>query len=704
MKQTKRTKKSTEISIKSKNKDSIIEAISKKTVFKWLIIIAIFTVVAYFPAFKNEITNWDDDNYVVENPNIKELSKENIKNIFSEYYMGNYHPLSMLSLNIDYQIGGLDKDGEFVAWIYHFTNILLHLLNTLLILWLVYSLFGRFDIAIAASLLFGVNTLHVESVAWISERKDVLYAFFYIASLISYIYYIKNKQLKYYFISILLFILSLLSKGQAVSLAITLFAVDYLFDRKLLDKKVIFEKIPFLILAVVFGIVAIYAQKAGNALHDSNSYEFYKRIGIAAYSFSFYIIKLILPVNLAAIYPYPDIINKTIPAYYWLYVIPSSLVVYVFFYFIKKSKIISFSIAFFVINIFLLLQLIPVGSAIMADRYSYIPSIGFFILTGWFFVKLKEKFSDKKYLAYTILFIYTIGLTALSFQRCKIWENSLVLWNDTIKKSPKAVVAWNNRGSTKDKEKNHKEAIEDFTRAIILKPDYYHAFYNRGTSRKDYAKELSDSNLVKLAIKDFDKAIEIESTFVEAYHNRGLAKETYSELAADTTLAKQRLYEALLDYDKTIELDPLYENAFVNRGVINGKLNRTKEAIDDFNKAIEYDSKNASAYSNRGLAKDNAKMHNEAILDYNKAIEIDAEFVTAYLNRGISYRNLKNYTESINNFTKAIEINPKLSAAYYFRALDKLEINKKNEACADFQIAKNLGHKYAQFQIDKFCK
>ena len=685
-------------------KEEVIKPVSKKLILLLVIFISIITTIVYYPSLKNEITNWDDDQYVTENPYIKSFSKENLKNIFLGFYMGNYHPLSMLSLNIDYKIAGLDKNDEFIAWIYHFTNVLLHVLNTLLVFWLVYLLFSKIEIAFVASLLFGVNTMHVESVAWISERKDVLYAFFFIASLISYIYYVKNNKIKYYVFAFILFILSLLSKGQAVSLAVTLIAIDYLFKRKLIKIDVIAEKIPFFIFAVGFGIIAIYAQKAGDALHDSNSYEFYKRIGMAGYAFTTYIVKLILPINLSAIYPYPDIILKTIPQYFYLYLIPSLSVVYLFFRFIKKSKIISFSISFFIINIVLLLQLIPVGSAMMADRYSYIPSIGFFILLSWGFYKIQEKLKKNRSIAYFVLFVYTAILSTLTYQRCQIWENSLTLWNDTIKKSHRAVVAWNNRGSTKDKAGNHKDAIEDFTQAIVYKPDYKHAFYNRGTARKDYAKEISDSNLVKLALNDFNNALKYDSLFVEAYHNRGLAKEVLSGYAKDSLSITNLLNSALSDYNKTIKIKPSYENAYVNRGVIKGKLGRSNEAIKDFKKALEFNHNNASAYSNIGLANAKMQKYNIAIINYNKAIEIDNEFTTAYLNRGIAYSSLKKFSESIESFNKAIKLNNKLSDAYYYRAIDKLRLNRKEEACKDFEIAHILGHKYAKFQIDRFCK
>lgn len=680
------------------------KSLSKK---QWLlasVIIVVFTAVAYIPAFKAELTNWDDKSYILENPTLKSISAENIKRIFSEYYMGNYHPLTMLSLSIDYKIGGENEEGEINAWIYHFNNILLHILNSILVFYLIFLLIKRFEIAFVAGLMFAVNTLHVESVAWASERKDVLYALFFIASLISYIYYINKKELKFYILSLLLFILSLLSKGQAVSLAVSLIAIDFLFQRKLLNKKVIFEKIPYFILALLFGIIAIYAQKEGNALHSEESYAFYKRIAFAGYSFTQYLIKLFVPVKLSAIYPYPDIIHQTVPAYYWLFLIPSLLIVYLFFYFLKRNKIYAFAIAFFVINIVLLLQLIPVGSAIMADRYSYIPSIGFFIFLSYFLVKLIDKYYAQAKLLKLFIALYIIFLSILTFNRCKVWQNSMTLWDDTIEKSPTAVVALNNRGSTKDRNKDHKGAIEDFTKAIIYKPDYKHAFYNRATARKELAKESGDTSLFRQAINDFDKALKFDSTFVEAYHSRAIAKENYADYISTTEQKKQLLINALKDYDKALKLNPEYEEALVNRGVAKGKLGMLNEAIADFNKALQLNPKNASIYSNRGLAKDHAGNFEGAISDYNKAIEIKADFTTAYLNRALVYRKIGKLQEAIKDFNKIIELDNQNAAAYYFRGIDLIKLNNKQKGCEDLQIAQKLNYIYAKSAIEQYCK
>jgi protein O-mannosyl-transferase len=692
--------------IKQEVKKNIVQTETKPAkgqMFLWIAIIAFVTFLSYSSALKNDIINWDDDQYIVKNPWLQDLSKENTKQIFSEFYMGNYHPLAMLSLSLDFQIGGLDKKGEIKPGIFHFTNLLLHIFNTLLVFWLVFLLFSRKEIAIISSLLFGLSTLHVESVAWISERKDVIYALFFIASLIAYVYYVKRRKIKYYIYALILFIFSLFSKGQAVSLAITLFAIDYLFNRKLLDKKLLLEKLPFLVLALIFGIIAIKAQKAGNALQEVDSYEFYKRIGFAGYAFTQYIFKLFIPEGLSAINAYPDIINKSIPAYYWLFLIPAIFSVLAFFYYLKRSKIVAFCIAFFIINIFLLLQLIPVGSAIWADRYSYIPSIGYYSLIAWLIYQLIAKINTNRALVYGLTGVYLIAIAYTSYERCKIWGDSMDLWNDTIKNSPEAVVAWNNRGSIKDKEKDHQGAIEDFTQAIIRKPDYKHAFYNRGTAKKNLADLKKDSMLVKSAIEDFNMAIKIDSVFVEAFRNRAQAEESLADYAKSEIQKTTLLNEALRDLDKTISINPNTESALVSRGVVKGKLNRFDQAIEDFNQAIALAPDSASAWSNRGLAKDFKMDFKGAIADYTKAIQLNPLFEKAFYNRGISYRKLNDINASIKDFTEAIRLSPNMTEAYYYRGLNYVLIKNMDFACKDFDNAARQGNIAAKQQLAIYC-
>ncbi|MCD4746648.1 MAG: hypothetical protein K8R58_10145, partial [Bacteroidales bacterium] len=392
----------------------------KKNNLLWLLGILVLTFIAYFPVFQNNfLSTWDDNRYVLENPLIKSLSFQNIINIFTQYYDGHYHPLTQLSLAIDYQIAGLEP------WIFHFTNFLLHLINTALVFYFIYILFKKPVIAIITALLFGINPMQVESVAWITERKNLLFAIFFFGSLISYVKYIKLEKRKYYYISLLLFLLSVLSKVMAISLSVTIIAIDFALNRKLLSKKVIIEKIPFFLLAIIFGIFAIFAQKStwGEEL-SQNYYTFFERLLFASYAFIHYILKLIIPVNLSGYYPYPDISNNSIPFQYWLYPIPVISIILAFIYSLKRSRILSFAMLFYIINIFLLLKLfeVPAGDYIMADRYSYIASVGVFILIGIGFNYIINNKQQLKKILQIILIVYVLFLCLQTFNRTIIWR------------------------------------------------------------------------------------------------------------------------------------------------------------------------------------------------------------------------------------------------------------------------------------------
>ncbi len=697
---------------------NIEEKIARKNIFSWSAVILIITLAAYSLAFTGELTSWDDDEYVIKNPNLKELSTETVKNLFSEYYMGNYHPLAMLSLTIDYQFGGeytkrdekkhkgKVKAGDIKPFMFHFTNIILHLLITLLVLWFVYLLFKNFKVAVISTLLFGVSTLHVESVAWVAERKDVLYSLFFVASLISYLKYTENKDIKFYAFSLLLFILSLLSKGQAVSLAVTLIAIDIFRKRKLTDIKVILEKIPFLALAVIFGIIAVSAQKAGNAIVSEDDYNVVQRLGFAGYAFTNYLFQLTVPINLSAIYPYPDIINKTMPSYYYLYLIPAVIFGALYIYSFKKYPAFAFLMAFFIINIILLLQFIPVGSALHADRYAYISSIGFYTIFGLAASLIIENKKAQANVIYGVIGVYTIYMAVMTFQRTKVWQSSETLWTDTCEKSPKAVVAWNNLGSLLDKKaakavdakelqksiKIREEAIKDFTKAVKGKPDYVHAYYNRGSSKQEIAKITNDLKLAESAIEDFTISLKYDPLFSEGYHNRGVGLERLGKLDL-----------AIKDFNQAIEIDKSNLSYFVNRGVAFGKSGKANEALSDFDYVIDRDPENYSAYSNRGLARNMLKQYDKAIKDISMAIEIKPDFTEAYINRAISEQAVRKYTESINDLNKALEIAPRNASAFYLRGVNYININQQDKACPDFSNAVKLGDKRALRYIQKYC-
>src|SRR6187549_2618519 len=247
---------------------------SNQWIYYSLGVILLLSFVIYLPVFNNKFLAWDDNLYIKDNPLIYSI---NLKDIFSQYVMGNYHPLTILTFAIEYQFFGLNETG------YHVINLLLHLLNVVLVFYVINLLVNNPTVALVAALLFGIHPLHVESVAWAAELKDLLYTFFFLASYIFYLKYLTSPQKKLYVLSLLLFFLSLLSKAMAASLPAVLILTDYFKGRKI-NTKTLLEKLPFILLSIGFGIVAVWAQKSSGATEVIN-FDLLQRIVFACYGF-----------------------------------------------------------------------------------------------------------------------------------------------------------------------------------------------------------------------------------------------------------------------------------------------------------------------------------------------------------------------------------------------------------------------------------
>jgi tetratricopeptide (TPR) repeat protein len=677
------------------------------------------TFFVYFPVFQNGfLKTWDDNRYIINNPIIQNLGFSNIVQMFSMYYDGHYHPLTLLSLAIDYQVDGLDPV------VFHTTNLLLHIGNTLLVFWFVFLLFDRknLSMAVISALLFGISTMAVESVVWASERKNLLYAFFFFASLVAYLKYLKTENTKYFLFSIFLFLMSLLSKAMALPLVATLIAIDYFYGRKLLSKKTILEKLPFLLLALAFGLVAIFAQKEtwGEDL-SQEQYSFFQRFLFAGAAFVQYIFKLIVPYKLSGFYPYPDDISGM-----FLWEALASIVftiglLWLFFRSIKRDKVIVFGLLYFMVNIFLLLKLFefPAGDYIMADRYSYVASVGVFILMAYLFQNLLDKKTLLKKLAQIILIAYFVFLGFRTFQRTSVFQDDLHFYSDIIEKYPTVEVAYTNRGVIRQDKMNLRGALSDFNHAIKLNPKAYKNYANRAAvytklneykkAKADYEKShsLKPGNLMVLsnlgytklqtgdfngAIKDFNTVLDKQSRNTEVLNNRGTAKFSLGNFNA-----------AIQDYTLAIGYDSSFVNAWFNRGLANLNSNKLNEAIHDFSTCIKLNPKHVEAYSNRAIAFSRQNNFEKAFSDYDEAIRLKPSYFDAWLNRGVDKLHVGRNAEAVSDFNRAIQINPNVGATYYFRGLALIG-SGKTTACSDFQTALKLGFGKAREQIIRYCK
>ena len=550
--------------------------------------ILLLTFIVYLPSLGNGFVNWDDNVYVTGNPLV---AHPRFPDVLTTPVMGNYHPLTILSLALNYRISGYRPVS------YHWLNLLLHLANTGLVFAFVWMLSRRrFWTATATSLFFGIHPMHVESVAWITERKDVLYALFYLLGLITYVRYLERRRWTWFAASLAAFILSLASKPAAVVFPLTLLALDYFFQRT--DRvRLVLEKLPFLTLSIAAGWLTLKAQQAGGAVAPVGTWSFFEKLQFASYGSLMYVLKLFVPAGLSAFYPYPDKGGGIGPEFYgalavMLVAFPALLFV------CRRLRPVLFGWAFFFINILLVLQFITVGDAVMADRYTYVPYIGLLLgLTWWLDERPRPgKTGIPAHLVIGAVLVVLLPLSLYqTWTRCSVWKSSGTLWADTIREFPHRIaIAYNGLGNALADQGKLNEAIPHYREAIRLKDDFVGAHYNLGLA-------LATQGKLDEAIAHFREAIRLDEEHSDAHCNLGNA------------LADQgKLDEAIAHYREAIRLKDDYSEAHNNLGVTLAQTGRLEEALQHLHRALELNPHDADTQRNLTRLLRNSGRLNEA--------------------------------------------------------------------------------------------
>ncbi len=577
--------------------------------YQWAIpAILIITFLAYLPVFNAGFVSWDDGEYVYENLNLK---NSDLKSLLVTPMQGNWHPLTMLSLWFNYLLSGEN------AFSYHLLNLIFHLVNCYFVFRLAMLLsYRNVVIAFTTAILFGIHPMHVESVAWVSERKDVLYSLFFLAGLISYTKYADTSSRKEYLLTILFFILSLLSKPSAVIFPVALFSIDLLRKRKP-TVKLFAEKLPFFVLALIVGILTFIAQREAGSFGKIN-FETTDKILYGFYGIMMYFIQMIAPVNLSVFYPFPPV-NQSLPVEYYLAPFFFVALALAFYYSLKRSRVIAFGIFFYLINLLLVLQFFPVGSAVIAQRYTYIPYIGLFYIIGWIIDRFTKGNSS---MAWRIIFPVVLVLTVLTWMQASVWHSSATLWDHAIKTHP-STKAYAIRAMFLRKEKNYDLALEYFDKAIKSDPKDWELYSNLGNVYLDLKKP-------ELAMINYRKALAIKPDFHSALDNIGVQ------------FAMLGQFDSAMKYSTlAINAKPDYKPAYSNRALTLMELKRYEEAIKDWEKVLQYEPGEMDIYNLIGSCYQAMGKYEESVAAITKAINAinDPSF---YLNRAISYNALKN--------------------------------------------------------------
>ncbi len=645
------------------------------------------TFIAYLPALKNGFLFWDDPEYILKNPYISNVPFMQHFTGYPQqgnpYYMGNYHPLTMVSLSIDHSFFGTDAFG------YHFMNLLFHLLNTVLVFFFVHLLFDKRKVltAAGAAILFGIHPMHVESVAWVSERKDVLHTLFFLLALVAYLYYIrKDLSIKYLLLSLALFALSLFSKGQAVTLPLVLLLID-LLNRRKMDARMIAEKIPFFILSGVFSLLAIKAQHSISAVNPDFAHSL-DSFFWASYGLAVYLIKSILPVNLSGVYPYPFVITgseRLLPLLAYLAPLIFLPLIYFSVRSFRNDRVAAFGILFFIATIIPMLKFIPVGDAIVAERYTYIPYIGLFIIAGYLF----ERFSGRnnKNLVNAIGIGIVLALAFLTFNRTKVWKDTYSFWNDVAEKNPDYWRSYYCMGQQSYDEGQQANDVKKFDQAV----DYY----TKSGQMDKYAPPmpylmrgvayLDHLNKPELAIADFKKVL--------SFPNKG--DQSQIDGRQDLGLAYYRVgkYDsAMAVYNELLAIAPANANAYMMRGLIHSMKNEIPQSFEDYNKAIGVNPGYSEAYLNRGvLFTDKTNEPEKGLADFKRAYELNPNNADAPINIGIALYKMRQFQQAIQQYNSVLQAAPNNGRVYYLLALVYSEMKDYRNAVANAYKARSLG-------------
>jgi Flp pilus assembly protein TadD len=602
------------------------------------LVVGLITFAVFLPSLNNGFVNWDDDMFIYNNAEITSVSFDFFKWAFTnrDYQ---WTPLRWISHAVDYAMWGLKPAGH------HLTAVVLHGLNAFLVVILVVKLleagkpkmrslpageeerkFRRRALVAGAvtGLLFGIHPLRVESVVWVSSRKDVLYAFFFLLSLISYLRYCaladKKGRAVFYILTLVFFIMSVMSKAAAVALPLVLVLLD-IYPLGRIDvrpdwsawRRVFMEKLPFFAVSGAVTLINIGVHEELGAIVPLEKVSFADRILLALKALGLYFTKMVWPSPLTPFYRESDRVSLSSLGDIGLLLLVAGVTALCIFLW-RRGKRVWLTVFGYYVIMLLPVLVVRTWEGFVHDRYSYMLSVGPFLLAGLGTALLVEKIGGRRSSPNIVrvavflvpLLVFSL-LGALTLRQTKLWKDSLTFWTTVAAGYPMTVMTGMNRAEAYALSGKHQYAINELNRAIEIDPTYWGSYNNRGLSYIEMGEYHS-------AIRDFTKTIELEPMLAEAYGNRALA---YIKLG-DYQAALQDMDRAMERKMKPVRRTKLY----VNRCELHIQLKHYEEAVLDCTKGIEMQPNNVRAYKGRGVAYSFSGKKEEAMRDYRMAARL----------------------------------------------------------------------------------
>jgi tetratricopeptide (TPR) repeat protein len=607
------------------------------------------TAAVYWQVRNFEFVSFDDHLYVTANPHVQAgLSIENLIWSFTDGTQAtNYWaPLTWLSIMLDYQLFGMNPGG------YHVTNLLLHIANALLLFFILNRMTGAIWRSAFVSALFALHPLHVESVAWVAERKDVLYTFFWMLSIWSYAYYVDRPGIKRYLLVLLFFSLGLMAKPMMITLPFVLLLLDYWplgrfqsgpgarkssISQRLPGLRLVWEKVPFSPIIVISSIATYITQQKGGAIVSLEVISIPVRIGNAIVSYAGYIQKLIWPHSLAFLYPHPGALPwwKILGAFGFLACVS-------LFAISTRRRYPWFAVGWlwYLVTLVPVIGLVVIGPFAMADRYTYVSLIGLFILITWGVTELVGRMRYGKIgLALTSAVLLPI-LMAITWVQTGYWQNSGILYEHAIDVTVGNYVAHNNLGIALAEKGRPHDAILNYSKALQIEPDFIEAHNNLGVV-------LVKQGRITEAIEHYTYILRIKPNLAGTHNNLGKALE-----------AQGRLSEAIPHYLEALRIDPNDTDVSINLGLALEAQGKIDEAIRQYREALRFAPCHAGIHNNLGAALLRKGTIAEAIRYFLSALNLDPGQVDAHNNLGVALAGQGKTDEAVYHFQNALRIKP----------------------------------------------
>jgi tetratricopeptide (TPR) repeat protein len=648
------------------------------------LVLILATLAVFHQLPSNDFVNYDDDLFVYENPQVRKgLSKEGVIWAFTAFSPDYWKPLSWLSHMLDCELFGL-RPG-----MHHLTNLLLHVASTVLLLLVLNRMTGALWPSSFVAALFALHPLHVESVAWVAERKDVLGAFFWFLTIWAYSRYVERPLFGRYLFVLLLFALALMAKPMVVTLPFVLLLLDYWpLERMQLHRmrlagergmtkssalRLFCEKIPLFVLSGATTVITIIAQRQVGALKSIEAYPFKLRIANALVSYISYIGKMVWPHKLAVFYPYPTAIPLWQSAGAGLLLITVSVLLMRA---AANRPYLATGWLWYLVTLLPVIGLVQVGGQAMADRYTYLSLVGLFISIAWGVPSLLANWHQAKKAIALATAVLLLGFATCSVLQVRYWQDSVSLFRHTDKVTSNNDVAHNHLGIALASQGELEEAMSHYAEALRIKPREPWVHSNLGIA-------LARQGRLEEAIGHYAEALRIKPDLGKAHNNLGNA------------LAKQgKLEEARSHFSEALRIKPDFAKAHNNLGNALAMQGELEEAMSHYSKALRVNPDYAGAHNNLGNALAMQGKLEEAMNHYAEAVRISPEHAKAHNNLGNMLAMHGRLEEAANYYSEALRIKPNYARAHYNLANTLAEMGRFDEAIDHYSEALRIKPDY----------